>query len=154
MTLSKGKTSYNTTYQRKLRVRCSHCRYRTRNHAKSTQNGDSTLTDTRTQFIFSAHSISIFVFWAGVFIVFAFQTKKMKNEPGGYANFDDQRRKRPADSAQPGDDKPFKKRWRGETLFGRNWRGLKMVSVVFKWIYLDFDNEYWWDVDFSLKNSG
>ena len=40
----------------------------------------------------------------------------MKRE-GGYANFDDQSRKRPADSAQPGDDKPFKKRWRGVTLF-------------------------------------
>ena len=39
---------------------------------------------------------------------------------GGYASFanagggDDQSRKRPADTAQPGDDKPFKKRWRGE----------------------------------------
>ena len=39
----------------------------------------------------------------------------------GYASFggggDDQAaastRKRPADTAQPGDDKPFKKRWRG-----------------------------------------
>jgi len=42
---------------------------------------------------------------------------------GGYASFanagggDDQSRKRPADTAQPGDDKPFKKRWRGEFVF-------------------------------------
>ena len=45
---------------------------------------------------------------------------------------DDQSRKRPANSAQPGDDKPFKKRWRGMVLYSilKSWSSYHTIAKI------------------------